>query len=142
MSWDIVIFSSRQKINAVEEIDEELLVEIDFSAILEKHLSNITADKNQREIKGDNYAIIHYADQEPVSNKVFSIYGEEGLFELMSVAKLYDWQIFDMGNGEMLDLEHPEKNGYSNFRSYLQHVLKNTGNYHEQNQKKPTTTAQ
>ncbi|WP_293306137.1 hypothetical protein [Pedobacter sp. UBA5917] len=128
MSWDIVIFSSKQKINAVEEVEEELLVEIDFNAILEKHFNNITADKNQREIKGDNYAIVYYADQEPVSNKVFGLYGEEALFVLISVAKLYDWQIFDTGNGEMLNLEHPEKNGYSNFQNYLQHILKNTNN--------------
>lgn len=128
MSWDIVIFSSKQKINAVEEVDEELLVEIDFNAILEKHFNNITADKNKREIKGNNYAIVYYADQEPVSNKVFSLYGEEALFVLISVAKLYDWQIFDTGNGEMLNLKHPEKNGYSNFQNYLQHVLKNTNN--------------
>lgn len=128
MSWDIVIFSSKQKINAVEAIDEDLLVEIDFNAILKKHFNNITADQNQREIKSDNYTIVYSADQEPVSNKVFSLYGEEALFEMISIAKLHDWQIFDTGNGEMLDLEHPEKNGFLNFQNYLQHVLKNTGN--------------
>ncbi|MBO9672825.1 MAG: hypothetical protein J7577_05250 [Sphingobacteriaceae bacterium] len=128
MSWDIVIFSSKQKIHAVEEVDEELLVAVDFNAILEKHFNNITADKNQHEIKGDNYAIVYYADQEPVSNKIFSLYGEEALFELARIAKLYGWQIFDTGNGKMLDLEYPEKNGYSNFQSFLQHVLKNTDN--------------
>ncbi|MFF5384370.1 hypothetical protein [Pedobacter suwonensis] len=128
MSWDIVIFSSKQKIRAVEEVDEELLVAIDFDIILEKQFINIIANENQREIKGEGYVIDYFADTEPVSNKVFSLYGEEALFELISVAKLYDWQIFDMGNRKMLDLEHPEKNGYSNFQSYLQHVLKNTGN--------------
>ncbi|QNR83600.1 hypothetical protein H9N25_16815 [Pedobacter riviphilus] len=128
MSWDIVIFSSKQKIRAVEEVDEELLVAIDFNIILEKHFINIIANKNNREIKGEGYIIDYFFDSEPVSNKVFSLYGEEALFVLINVAKLYDWQIFDTGNGEMLDLEHPEKNGYSNFQSYLQHVLKNTGN--------------
>lgn len=125
MSWDIVIFSSKQKINAVEEVDEELLVAIDFNIILEKHFINIIASENHREIKGEGYAIDYFADSEPVSNKVFSLYGEAALFELIRMAKIYNWQIFDMGSGEMLNLEHPEKNGYSDFQSYLQHVLKN-----------------
>ena len=128
MSWDIVIFSSKQKINAVEEVDEELLVAIDFNIILEKHFTNIIASENHREIKGEGYAINYFLDTEPVSNKVFSLYGEAALFELIRIAKIYNWQIFDMGNEQMLDLEHPEKNGYSNFQSYMQHVLKNTAN--------------
>lgn len=126
MSWDIVIFSSRQKISAIEEVDEELLVAIDFNIILEKHFTNITTSENWREIKGEGYVVDYIVDTEPVSNKVFNLYGGAALFELVRVAKIYDWQIFNMGNGEMLDLEHPEKNGYSNFQSYLQHVLKNT----------------
>jgi hypothetical protein len=128
MSWDIVIFSSKQKISTIEEVDEELLVAIDFNIILEKHFTNITASENHREIKGEGYAINYFVDTEPVSNKVFSLYGEAALFELIRIAKIYDWQIFDTENGEMLDFEYPEKNGYSNFQSYLQHVLKNTGN--------------
>ncbi|MBB6238460.1 hypothetical protein HDC90_003093 [Pedobacter sp. AK013] len=128
MSWDIVIFSSRQKISTIEEVDEELLVAIDFNIILEKHFINIIANKNHREIKGKGYIIDYFFDSEPVSNKLFRLYGEEALFELIRIAKIYDWQIFDTGNGEMLDLEHPEKNGYSNFQSYLKQVLKNTGN--------------
>ncbi|WP_431293966.1 hypothetical protein [Pedobacter sp. P26] len=126
MSWNIVIFNSRQKIYAVEEVDEELLVPIDFNIILEKHFINIIAKENHRKIKGEGYDIDYFVDTEPVSNKVFSLYGEVALFELVRVAKIYDWQIFDMGNEEMLNLEHPEKNGYSNFQSYLQYVLKNT----------------
>jgi hypothetical protein len=128
MSWDIVIFNSKQKINAVEEVNEELLVPVDFSAILEKHFTNITASGNYRAIKGEDYAIDYFVDSESVSNKVFNLYGEAALFELIRVAKIYNWQIFDTGNGEMLNLEHPEKNGYGNFQSYLQQILKNTDN--------------
>ncbi|WP_316846281.1 hypothetical protein [Pedobacter psychrodurus] len=126
MSWDIVIFNSKQKIKAIEEIDEELLIPVDFGIVLEKHFTNITASENHREIKGEGYVIDYFVDSEPVSNKVFNLYGEAALFELISVAKIYRWQIFDTGKGEMLDLEHPEKNGYSNFQSYLQQILKNT----------------
>lgn len=126
MSWDIVIFSSKQKINSIEEINEELFVPIDFNAILEKHFDNIIVDENHREIKGENYSINYFVDTELVSNTLFNLYGEASLFELIRIAKIYGWQIFDTGNGEMLDLEHPEKNGYDNFQSYLQHVLTNS----------------
>jgi len=128
MSWDVVIFSSKQKITSIQEIDEELFLPIDFNAILEKNFDNIIIDDNHREIKGDNYSINYFVDAEPVSNTLFSLYGEASIFELIRVAKIYGWQIFDTGNGEMLDLEHPERNGYENFQSYLQHVLTNPNN--------------
>lgn len=124
MSWDVVVFSSKQKIKFIEEINEELLVPIDFAGILEKHFDNIIVSENHREIKGVDYSIDYFAHLEPVSNTIFSLYGETSLFELIRVAKSYGWQIFDTGNGEMLDLEHPENNGYASFKSYLQHVLK------------------
>jgi hypothetical protein len=128
MSWDVAIFSSKQKITSVEEINEDLFVPIDFNSILERHFDNIIIDENHRKIKGTNYSIEYFAHSESVSNVMFSLYGEAALFELIRVAKIYGLQIFDTGNGEMLDLEHPEKNGYDNFRSYLQHVLTNPNN--------------
>jgi len=64
-------------------------------------------------------------DTQLVSNTLFNLYGETSLFELIRVAKIYGWQIFDTGVGEMIDLEKPEKNGYDNFQSYLQDVLSN-----------------
>ena len=124
MSWDIVIFSSKQKINSIEEINEALFVPMDFNKILETHFDNIIVDENHREIKGGDYSIDYFAHSEPVSNTMFSLYGQTALFELIRVAKIHGWQIFDTGNGEMLDLEHPEKNGYANFQSYLQQIIK------------------
>src|SRR4030095_13104299 len=129
MSWDIVIFSSRQKIDSIEEIDEELFVPTDFDAILEKHFNHIIIDADHREIKGENYSINYFANAEPTSNMLFNLYGENSLFELIGVSKKYGWQIFDTGNGQMLDLDHPEKNGYQDFQNYLRHVLnKSDGN--------------
>jgi len=128
MSWDIVVFNSKQKINAVEEVDEVLLVDIDFNAILEQHFNLITCDKNHRTIKGENYIIDYYTHEEPVSNTIFHLYGEPALFELIRIAKIYNWQIFDTGLGEMLDLDHPEKNGYNDFQNYLKQVIKGDKN--------------
>jgi len=124
MSWDIVIFSSKQKITSVEDINEELFIPVDFSSILEKYFNNIIADNGHREIKGDNYAIDYFVSAGPTGNMLFSLYGENALFELIRISKIYNWQIFDTGNGEMLDLDNPEKNGFKNFQNYLQQIVK------------------
>ena len=55
---------------------------------------------------------------------LLNLYGENSIYELIRISKEYGWQIFDTGNGQMLDLDHPEKNGYRDFQNYLQHVLK------------------
>lgn len=128
MSWDVVIFSSKQKIISLENLEEEMLVPIDFSSILEKYFDNVLIDGSHREIKNDNYVIDYYVSAKPVSNMLFRLYGEKALFELIRVSKKYGWQIFDTSYGQMLDLDSPEKNGYQDFQNYLQHVLGNTDN--------------
>ena len=123
MSWDIVIFSSKQNITSIEEIDEELFIPIDFNSILEKHFTDIIIDGNHREIKGNNYSINYFVDSGPVSNTLMNLYGEAALFELIAIAKKYNLQIFDMALGEIIDLENPAKNGYKNFQDYLKQIL-------------------
>jgi hypothetical protein len=124
MSWDIVLFNSKQKINSVEELDETQLKPTDFCSALEDHFAQIVKDDNHREIKGNDFAIDYFLDEEKVSNKMMSLYGENGLYELVVLAKKHNWQIFDTGLGQMIDLENPKNNGYENFQKYLEHVLK------------------
>jgi hypothetical protein len=122
MSWDIILFNSTQKIDTIEELDDRQLVPIDFCKILEAHFESIIKNENHREINGEDFAIDYYADDELVSNKLFNLYGERGLYELISLAKLRNWQIFDSGIGCMIDLENPENNGYLNFKNYLSQI--------------------
>ena len=124
MSWDIVLFNSKQKINSVEELDETHLKPTDFCSALEDHFAQIVKDDNHREIKGNDFTIDYFLDEEKVSNKMMSLYGENGLYELVVLAKKHNWQIFDTGLGQMIDLENPKNNGYENFQKYLEHVLK------------------
>jgi hypothetical protein len=124
MSWDIVLFNSRQKISSVEEVDDTQLEPTDFCSALENHFKHIIINDDHREIKGKDFAIAYFIDEDKVSNKMLSLYGENGLFELVELAKKNNWQIFDTGNGQMIDLENPANNGYENFQSYLRHVLK------------------
>jgi hypothetical protein len=57
-------------------------------------------------------------DDEPVSNKLITLYGEKALFSLISLAKNKNWQIYDSGLDEMINLDNPSINGYDNFISY------------------------
>lgn len=124
MSWDIVLCNSRQKITSVEEVDDTQLEPTDFCAVFESHFTEIIKDDDHREIKGKDFTIDYFVDEEKVNTKMVSLYGENALFELVELAKKENWQIFDTGNGQMIDLENPANNGYKNFQSYLQHVLK------------------
>jgi hypothetical protein len=122
MSWDAIIFNSKQKITSIEEIDEEQFLPIDFSSVLESHFNTIIVDNDKKEIKGKDFSIIYYGQSEPVSNTILNLYGEVAMFELIKIAKINNWQIFDTGSGEMIDLDYPENNGYENFQTYLKQI--------------------
>ncbi len=117
MSWDIVLFNSKEIIRSIENLDENKLEPTDFCVILENSLS-------QAKIKGEDFPIDFYTDEEPVSNKMVSVYGENGLFELIELAKKNNWQIFDTSLGEMIDLENPKKNGFESHKKYVEQVMK------------------
>lgn len=125
MSWDIILFNTKQKINSIEEVDENQFEPIDFTQILESSFTEIVKDDNHREIKGKDFSIDYFTDEELVSNKMVSLYGENGLFEMIELAKKYGWQIFDSGLGEMIDLDNPVKNGFGNHRKYVEQIMKN-----------------
>lgn len=124
MSWDIILFNSKQKIESVEELDENQLEPTDFDQILENSFDQIKKDDNHREIIGTDFTIDFFVHNEPVSNTLLSLYGENGLYELIELAKKQNWQIFDSGIGEMIDLENPKKNGFENHRKYVEQILK------------------
>ena len=124
MSWDIVLFNSKEAISSIEELDEDKLEPIDFTGILENSFNDVVKNDNHREIKGEDFSIDFFTDDEMVSNKMLSLHGENGLFELIELAKQHGWHIFDTGLGSMIDLENPENNGYENHRNYVAHVMK------------------
>lgn len=125
MSWDIFIFNSTQKIESVENIEVECFIPIDFNEILVSYFENIEINDNSRRIISENYSIEYFISSKTEGNLMLSLYGENALFELIRISKIHNWQIFDTGNGEMIDLENPRKNGYENFQIYLQQVIKN-----------------
>lgn len=124
MSWDIVLFNSRQKIESVAELDENQLEPTDFSGILESSFDQVKKDGTHREIIGINFTIDFFSDNENSSNFMLSLYGENGLFELIELAKKHNWQIYDSGIDGMIDLENPERNGFENHRKYVDQILK------------------
>ncbi|MFV8345103.1 hypothetical protein [Flavobacterium sp. ZB4P13] len=123
MSWDIVLFSSEQNLISLENLDEDLLKPIDFDKVLKSKFENIKKTENHNEIIGKDFSIDFFDDEELVSNKMLSLYGENGLFELIKIAKVENWQIYDSGIDKMLNLEKPEENGYENFQKYLKQII-------------------
>jgi len=125
MSWDIVLFNSRQKIESVVELDENQLEPTDFTGILENSFDEIKKDDNHREIIGTDFTIDFFAGKEHSSNFMLSLYGENAIYALIEISKKNNWQIYDFGIDGMVDLENPEKNGFENHRKYVEQILKN-----------------
>lgn len=124
MSWDVVLFNSKQKIESIDKLDENQLVPTDFCGIIENSFKNSNKVDNYIEIIGNDFSIDFTFLNELVSNIMLSLNGENGLFELIELAKINNWQIYDSALGEMIDLENPEKNGYKNHKSYVEKILK------------------
>jgi hypothetical protein len=125
MSWDIVLFSSEQNLVSLENLNEDLLKPIDFDKVLKSKFKNIKKTENHNEVIGKDFSIDFFDDEELVSNKMLSLDGENGLFEIIKIAMEENWQIYDSGIDKMLNLEKPEDNGYLNFKSYLNSIIKN-----------------
>ena len=123
MSWDIVLFNSKQKIESVEELNEEQLEPTDFSSLLEKQFDGVEKDGKHRRLIGKGFTIEYFTEEKPASNMMLSIYGENGLYALIEMAKKHGWQIFDTVLIEMINLENPEMNGYKNHQEYVQYLL-------------------
>jgi prophage antirepressor-like protein len=123
MSWDVVLFSSTQKIDSIEEVDESMFIETDFCEVLDTYFAAVKEENDSVAVNDKDYSIDYYADDEPVSNKMVSLYGENALYELVIVAKKQGWQIFDTSLNAMIDLENPANNGYENFQLYLKKIL-------------------
>lgn len=125
MSWDIVLFNSKQKIQSIAELDENQLVPTDFSGILEKSFAQLKRDGNHRVIIGIDFTIDFFVDNAHSSNFMLSLYGENAIYALIELSKKYNWQIYDSGIDGMVDLENPENNGFDNHRKYVELILKN-----------------
>ena len=129
MSWDVIVFNLSRKVASAEEIDETILVNIgtstDVKRIIEKSCKDVVWDGNWGKIERKDYSIeFSLSDNdEPFSNTMFHLYGEDAIYCIIELCKKNNWQAFDTGLDQMLDLDNPEKNGYHNYQNYLQQVL-------------------
>ncbi|MCF1192029.1 hypothetical protein LRR18_10585 [Mangrovimonas sp. AS39] len=123
MSWAILLFNSNQQIPSDLDFDENILKPIFFSDIIERSFPEIKTQNNHREIIGIDYSIEFFSDQEAAGTKMINLYGENGLFEMIELAKIYDWQIYDTSLNDFIDLENPEKNGFKNHKKYVKQII-------------------
>ncbi|UOE50250.1 hypothetical protein MTO98_04085 [Mucilaginibacter sp. SMC90] len=128
MSWDIVLFNSSQKITDLTDVNENQLIPTSFTHAFETHFKTIIKDGDHREIKGDDFAIDYFDDGLPSTNIMLSLYGESAIYPLIDLALKNNWQIFDTGLGDMIDLKDPSRNGHQNFQTYLNGILNKPSN--------------
>ena len=118
MSWDVILFNSKQLIDSPETVTEDLLVPVCFDKLIEEHFRTVKGNENHKKVEGNGYTICYYELKEPVSNTILNLYGEGAIFALSDFAKKYGFQIFDTGLGKMVNLDHPEFNGFEDFERY------------------------
>lgn len=129
MSWDVIVFNLSRKVDNVEEIDETVLVDIgtkkDFKKIIEKNYKDVVWDGDWGKIERGDYSIeFSLGDTDELfSNSMFHLYGENAIYDIIEFCKKNNWQAFDTGLDQMLDLDDPRKNGYANHQNYLRQIL-------------------
>lgn len=129
MSWDVVVFNLNRKVNSVEEIDETILVYIgtksDFKRIMEEDYPDIIWDEDWGKIEREGYSIEFSlgSTDEPFSNTLFHLYGENAVYDIVELCKRNGWQAYDSGLDQMLDLDNPMNNGYQNHQDYVKFIM-------------------
>jgi len=109
MSWALLLFSATEKIPSNLDFDDAILKPIFFSNILENSFNEIVKYENRREIKGDNYSIDFFVDEEPTGVKMLNVHNAKGLIAIIKLAKENKWQVFDTSFGDFIDLSKPAK---------------------------------
>lgn len=127
MSWDVVLFKSRQSIGHLSELDENELELTDFNQVFEKSFKEIKQDGDHREILGEDFSIDYFLS-EPSSNIILSLYGEKAMFMLVKLAIEYGWQIYDSGIDAMIDLSNPLHNGFEKHQSFVKYIINKDNN--------------
>jgi hypothetical protein len=129
MSWDVVIFNLTRQVDSVEEIDETILVDIgtrtDFKKIMEENYPDIIWDDNWGKIERKDYSIEFSlgTTEEPFSNTLLHLYGENAVYDIIELCKKNNWQAYDSGLDQMLDLDNPMNNGYQNHQDYVKFIM-------------------
>lgn len=131
MAYEVILFSSNQKLTTKTEIDESQFTPADFNEILENYFLKLSFDKvltieaneNFRRIVGKDFDFEYFHTEELQGNLLLSLYGKNAILESVELAKKNNLQIFDLSSGESIDLENPEINGYSEFENYRAQIL-------------------
>jgi hypothetical protein len=122
MSWDVILFSSKEKIESIAGFDENILLPIDFNSIFRSFFEVIKTKGSHSEIVDKDFSIDFYVHDSNVSNILISIYGEKGYFKIIEFSKTYNLQVFDTSLNDFVDIENPDKNGFSKFQNYLNKI--------------------
>jgi hypothetical protein len=131
MSWDIVLFNLAKNVKSVEEINDELLLDFgsghSFKQLVTECFPNAQwKDDNWCSIETPDYSIQFSLGNldDRFAEKLIHLYGEKAIYPIIDLCRKFGWQLFDTGNGKMIDINMPEKNGFTEFQSYLDAINK------------------
>jgi hypothetical protein len=123
MSWDIVLFNLSNRVQSVEEISDQMLVNIGSGMYFKQLITEFFPDA----ICKDDWCAIEFQRcsiqfsfgklDEYFSSKLIHLYGERAIYPILDLCRKFGWQIFDTGSGKMIDIKHPETNGFKEFES-------------------------
>jgi len=115
----IILFNCKEDVKTIEDIEEKNLQAINFIEIIENHFKKIFhRNGNHINIKASDYHIYLHsmAKNELTTGKQIDIYGENGLYEFITLAKENGWKIFDTGLNDFMDLDFPKKYSYLEYK--------------------------
>lgn len=131
MSWDVVIFKQNRKIANQAGIDERALVDIgdtsELKLILTQFFKNVRWENDWGLVEKDDYSI-EFAVGPPgrrVSSTMFFLNGTNAIYPVIDLCRQNKWQAFDTRSGSIIDLDNPEKGGYTRFNEYLAYQADN-----------------
>ena len=115
----IIIFNCDEEADSYEEIYTKKLQPINnFGEIIRHRFKQFfKKDGRHLDIIAANYQIYCGTETIPTIGREIDIYGEQGLYEFISLAKENNWKIFDKGLNQFLDLEFPKNYSYSEYKN-------------------------
>jgi len=98
-----------------------------FIDIIKKHFKEIKQEGNHCTIKESDYKIYYFSNPSQKKSKCLAvdIYGENGLYQFIELAKEEGWQIFDKSLNTKINLNFPKKYTYQEYKEMILHTKPN-----------------
>ena len=110
----IIVFNCKQDVETYEEIAQLELKPIDgFEEIIQNRFKEYVKKNGEHlSVIGPNYKMYFGTGINSSPGKDVDIYGEQGLYEMSSLAKERNWTIYDKGLKDFINFDFLMKHDY------------------------------